>query len=323
MKDYKRPLVWGIAYIGTIIVFAIVYWLTPSKDWAGERMEGMLDSLYFSVVTITSLGFGDTYPAVGSASRILVMTESVLGILFIGFFLNDIAMTQSRLFDKVNKEKEEEKRRQEAVEKLGRYDRVLTPVFERYLRGIFEVVTPINVRTKNFPKNILVDDFDFEIRGMCDMYLGSTLITNDFHEPAISVHYKNEDDLYDEIRAFATSANLSYWPELENQVYSFIANHHQTIQFKNAILGAITKYLGEEKRSFTVYMAEQIKQHDGNLKFREGNLMTPYEVLFVSLKENAEIVRRISRLMKDGAILCTTYRTRYSSNDQSFSMKMK
>lgn len=47
-------------------------------------------------------------------------------------------------------------------------------------------------------------------------------------------------------------------------------------------------------------MAEQIKQHDGNMKFREGNMMTPYEVLFVSLKENAEIVRKISRLMKEG-----------------------
>jgi hypothetical protein len=46
--------------------------------------------LYFSAVTITTLGFGDIVP-VTTESRLLVTAEAVAGVVFIGLFLNAIA----------------------------------------------------------------------------------------------------------------------------------------------------------------------------------------------------------------------------------------
>ena len=87
-RYYKRPMQWGLEYIGVIIIFALIYLLIPATEWGGnESIGGFLDSLYFSVVTITSLGFGDTYPVAGSLVRILVIIEAITGILIIGFFL--------------------------------------------------------------------------------------------------------------------------------------------------------------------------------------------------------------------------------------------
>lgn len=55
---------------------------TPHLDEAFfERM------LYFSTVTITTLGFGDIVP-VEPVARLLVAVESILGIILMGLFLN-------------------------------------------------------------------------------------------------------------------------------------------------------------------------------------------------------------------------------------------
>jgi hypothetical protein len=46
--------------------------------------------LYFSAITITTLGFGDITP-VSSVARIIVGGEAVLGIVLMGLFLNSVA----------------------------------------------------------------------------------------------------------------------------------------------------------------------------------------------------------------------------------------
>lgn len=56
-----------------------------------SRVSGNLGRmLYFSAVTIATVGFGDIVPLTDEA-RLLVAIEAILGILFIGLFLNSIA----------------------------------------------------------------------------------------------------------------------------------------------------------------------------------------------------------------------------------------
>ncbi len=50
--------------------FAIAYWVIPKidgesalKDSCGARVEGLLNALYFSIVTATTLGYGDVSPS--------------------------------------------------------------------------------------------------------------------------------------------------------------------------------------------------------------------------------------------------------------------
>jgi hypothetical protein len=66
--------------------------LSGQPDTAG--MEAFLRMLYFSVVTITTLGFGDIVPLTRLA-RSLVTLEAFLGPLLLGFFLSAIGLRLS------------------------------------------------------------------------------------------------------------------------------------------------------------------------------------------------------------------------------------
>ena len=46
--------------------------------------------MYFSAVTVTTLGFGDITP-VSVKARVLTACESVLGVIVVGLFLNALA----------------------------------------------------------------------------------------------------------------------------------------------------------------------------------------------------------------------------------------
>ena len=295
---YKRPLLWALAYIGVIVVFAFIYRLLPEKHWEGVQMTGCLDYFYFSVVTITSLGFGDIFPAAGTVARFFVGFEAVLGILFIGFFLNDVAMSQTKQLEKNNKEKEECERKAKAIEKLKKYRGVLTPMMEKYLYGAFEVITPLENRGNNFPDEIFKHDFAFEFKDLQGMYSNSLLMTNDFDEPVVFVHFRNQDEMYYELRNFVTNADLSFWSELEGKVFQFISQH-RGFQYKDAIVSNFKKVTTSDKMKLTVQITKMIAEHDGELKFWHSNMLTPYEVFYEFLRNNIAAVLDIHRMINE------------------------
>ena len=70
MKKYTRAIIWAIGYVTIILLFALFYISLPSDQWGGsESINDFGDAFYFSVVTITSLGFGDIYPAAGAVVK--------------------------------------------------------------------------------------------------------------------------------------------------------------------------------------------------------------------------------------------------------------
>lgn len=71
---------------GIIVFFALVYWLVPGL--INER--GFLASLYFSVATFTTLGYGDIVPA-SSLGRVIVMVEVIAGYVMGGLLVVIIA----------------------------------------------------------------------------------------------------------------------------------------------------------------------------------------------------------------------------------------
>jgi hypothetical protein len=80
-------LIYGMlaAHVVEVWFFGLAYWLLDRWPWvgtlAGAFEEGALDFVYFSVVTYTTLGFGDVVPS--GAVRILTGTEALLGLALI------------------------------------------------------------------------------------------------------------------------------------------------------------------------------------------------------------------------------------------------
>jgi hypothetical protein len=65
----------------------------------GISRDDFWNMFYLSTVTITTLGFGDIVP-ITKTSRLLVSSESILGIIIIGLFLN--ALSKNLLLKKTN-----------------------------------------------------------------------------------------------------------------------------------------------------------------------------------------------------------------------------
>ncbi len=93
-----RPIVWIGSYIALMPIFALIYWALPDgqfriPDGAGVDFGSWL---YYSIVTITTLGFGDYTPAHGMAQCVTAI-EVMCGLTILGFFLNAVGSMKSEI----------------------------------------------------------------------------------------------------------------------------------------------------------------------------------------------------------------------------------
>lgn len=76
-----------VGHTAAVWIYAFAYWLLAIKlehgGFSGAPVASFEDCLYFSVVTYTSLGFGDLLPA--SHLRMVAGVEALNGLLLIGW----------------------------------------------------------------------------------------------------------------------------------------------------------------------------------------------------------------------------------------------
>lgn len=70
------------SYIGLMINYAFIYYLFPCDNFFNEKFDGFYDALYFSGVTITTLGYGDFSPN-HWLSKFFVVAEVLSGFILI------------------------------------------------------------------------------------------------------------------------------------------------------------------------------------------------------------------------------------------------
>ena len=90
------PLQVFLSYLAVIALCAITYNFVPGVF---SKPVTLLDGFYFSVVTITTLGYGDLSP-VSDFGKLFAAAEALLGVILLGLFLlsvaNQIADIQER-----------------------------------------------------------------------------------------------------------------------------------------------------------------------------------------------------------------------------------
>lgn len=111
-----RPIAWIGIYLCLMPVFAFIYWALPDGQFripdGGATDFGSW--LYYSIVTITTLGFGDYTPA-HCWAQAMTAIEVMCGIVLLGFFLNAVGSMKSEI--DVESEIERRKMLHEAAEK--------------------------------------------------------------------------------------------------------------------------------------------------------------------------------------------------------------
>jgi hypothetical protein len=108
-------------YLSVIVVSGFLYSFVPGVF---KNAVNLLDEFYFSVVTITTLGYGDLTP-ISDFGKLLATAEALLGVILIGLFLlsvgNEIAERQEgkrKISGKINLKPQYEIWREEVVMSL-------------------------------------------------------------------------------------------------------------------------------------------------------------------------------------------------------------
>lgn len=93
-----RPIAWIALYLALMPIFALIYWALPDGQFripdGGATDFGSW--LYYSIVTISTLGFGDYTPAHGWAQAVTAI-EVMCGLVILGFFLNAVGSMKSEI----------------------------------------------------------------------------------------------------------------------------------------------------------------------------------------------------------------------------------
>jgi len=87
---------WAGWSVGIAFVYALAYFLLGTDHFATTYLEfNALNMIYYSVVTFTTLGFGDITPK-STGAAMLVMTEVIIGYIMLGGLITIFASKLSR-----------------------------------------------------------------------------------------------------------------------------------------------------------------------------------------------------------------------------------
>jgi hypothetical protein len=84
-RSYKRSmLLLFLNYIEIIFAFGVLY---SCGNYLNKPLDNWFDAVYFSVITSSSIGYGDYHP-VTTIGKVLVSAQAVLFLFFVVLFLN-------------------------------------------------------------------------------------------------------------------------------------------------------------------------------------------------------------------------------------------
>lgn len=205
-----RPLVWMSIYIVAIPIFALVYLAIPAGQFRIPDGGGVDFGswLYYSIVTITTLGFGDYTPC-GWIAQWVTALEVMTGLLCLGFFLNAVGSMKSEI--DVESEIEKQKRVHEAKQK-ELLSKMSTPIL-RLLHAFVNHCNTVESATKTSNK-----------------------------ESAVSEMMKSAARSALALDALQRNVDLTLWPNLLEDCFTFVASY----QILASEVGSVASKLNED-----------------------------------------------------------------------------
>lgn len=227
-----RPLVWVAVYLGIIPIFALIYWGLPDiqfriPDGSGTDFGSWI---YYSIVTITTLGFGDYTPSHGWAQSFTAI-EVALGLVVMGLFLNSVGSMKSAI--DVEGEVEKQRRAHFALEKekLVKLLPVVLHNIKKFLDNCYAVTTPVSERKSDGSYNP-----DFTFQDMASLYAPVGGGGTSSSLPAVTRLLQSAAKTSLSLDSLQGRVDLSLWPKVLDDCFSFVAGYQMLSSADN--LGA-------------------------------------------------------------------------------------
>lgn len=297
-----RPIIWICIYICLIPLFAFIYWLLPDSQFhiPSQASDDFGSWLYYSIVTISTLGFGDYTPAHGWA-QLVTAIEVLSGLSVFGFFLNAVGSMKSEI--EVNSELERQKKLYIAKEreKLLKNIPIIIHSLNLFLSYCYAVTTPKdkrnNVDVKFNPEFIFSD--------MSDLFKSADLPMDHSMRPAVEGLMRSANNtclLFDSLQ---TRVDITIWPRLLELCFSFVANSQMFIsgddfshRLPRRVINGRRLSIAEEEDMLSSEIASCKKIPSAE----QGTGMSSVLDLYYYIKDNADIASNIEIICSEVAM---------------------
>ncbi len=290
-----RPIVWIGIYVAITPVFALIYMSLPDGQFripdGGTTDFGSW--LYYSIVTITTLGFGDYTPAHGMAQTVTAI-EVMCGLIFLGFFLNAVGSMKSEIDITTEKEKQRQLHESAETDKLIKAVPAIMHSLNTFLSYCYALTTPLDKRNEDEAKY----NPDFTFNDMYDLYKPSGLPIDTTRLPVVTRVIKSMHHSTLLLDSLQTNVDLTIWPDILEDAFKYVAesqmfDSEDVLLEKPAVLfgndTGITDAEAEQK------ISEEIKNWTGSLDFKDNKELQPIADLYYLIKENASVALRLQK----------------------------
>lgn len=293
-----HPIVWIVWYVCLTPVFATIYWALPEDQFRSPDLASTDwgSWLYYSIVTITTLGFGDYTPAHGWAQAITAI-EVMCGLIFLGFFLNAVGSLKSEI--DVESEVEKQRRLHFNLEndKLMKSIPGMIHQLNIFLSYCYAVTTPIDKR------NETDTDYnpDFTFNDLRDLFKPSGLPADHTDFPAVTRLVRSAAQTSLALDSLQTRLDLTLWPDILEDCFSFVANcqlfANTDVMFGNPshiVLNDNTNTVKAEEA-----ISDKIKNWKDGVSLNDDPDLVPVAELFHFIKENAKVAMNLEKRLAE------------------------
>ena len=275
---------WVLAfYIVSIVLYAILYWLTgginkPSAGWD--------DYLYFSVTTITTLGFGDIIPS-GDWGRFLAASEALSGVIVIGVFLSSLWQNYASMLQDANERHAADLLAERDRQRLKAFHGYIAAVISDYTIAEWDLATPLAKRKgeKKLTAMFLFSDLQ-------DMFKSVLSLRRGIHKSAAAVYYDEYSNLVSELKYLLANFDISRHPALTDAIFAFLENSRKMDTW-DAILAMETMQMGKE--TLSAFASRLIAENDicPDIKDHQSSVLTPIIFLYHGMLVQVPLIKKI------------------------------
>lgn len=304
-----RPIVWICIYLALMPLFALLYYLLPDTQFRIPENAGTDYGswLYYSIVTITTLGFGDYTPAHAWAQA-FTAAEVMAGMLTIGFFLNAVGSMKSEIDIETEKEKQQKVHEAMESEKLLKNIPVLLHKMNLFLAWCRAVTTPEASRRS-------AGDFnpDFSFADMRDLFRPSYLPIDYTNRPAVDGLLQCAEHVSLSLDSLQQRIDLTIWPQLLEDSFAFVSDYQLFSSADNLheLRSMLSHDKGVNEKTAEADIAHAITSYSTAEQAADEPYLRPAVELFHFIKDTSAIASRIE-------IFATKFAAVHSENPSTY-----
>lgn len=327
------PYVYGMTYLALIPLFGAIYSMIPNMAFNHDNM-GFLEAMYFSTITVTTTGFGDVIPT-NTFTRAFAMIETVLGVVFIGLFLNSLNYTRQTHLDNLMQSYELKKEISLAFARLRSHDSLITLNMNTYLNRVNQLLgieaahtSGTTSNTENKEKANTTSQLNTqnsatqstkkpaqaptELLGIYEpipsellfsdlqhLFQASQRLTDDPNKPQIWYYYQSLDDLIMSIENLLRETDLYRWGDLEALCVTYLSDI-KSYNSSSYILAEpdFEKQLADIQAQREHDMGLISKQEDP-VHLTSENSLNPYIILYMGIETTIKFIQDFQRRYQD------------------------